>query len=185
MQDILKKTEADMQRAIEYYEGELGGVQAGRAHPGLVDSLKVNVYGQEMTVKQVGTVSTPDPKTIQIQVWDVSNVAAVEKSIREAAALGLSPATDGSMVRMNMPVMTEERRTSLTKLISEKLEACNVSLRNARHDGLKTAKSGKEDGSLPEDEYFRTEKQLDEMIRKHQEQALKLHDAKKQELLTV
>ncbi|MEI6481329.1 MAG: ribosome recycling factor [Candidatus Saccharibacteria bacterium] len=185
MQDILKSTEEQMKKSLEHFEGELGGVQAGRAHPGLVDSLKVNVYGQEMTVKQVGTVSTPDPKSIQIQVWDTTNVAAVEKAIRDAESLGLNPSTDGTMVRMNMPVMTEERRTSLIKLISEKLEESHVSLRNARHDGLKKAKSGKEDGSIPEDEYFRIEKQLDELIRKYQEQAQKLHEEKKHELMTV
>lgn len=185
MQDILKSTEQLMKASIEHFDGELKNIQAGRAHPGLVDSLPVNVYGQEMPVKAVGTVSAPDPKTIQIQVWDAQNVAAVEKAIRENEALGLSPATDGTMVRMQMPAMTEERRQSLVKLIAEKLEECHISLRNARHDGLKDAKKSKEDGSMPEDEYFKTEKQLDELIRKYQADAQKLHDEKKQELMTV
>lgn len=185
MQDILTTAEADMKKALDYFTTDLEGVQAGRAQPSLIDGLKVDAYGQEMTMKQVGSISTPDAKTIQVQVWDAALVPAVEKAIRDAASLGLNPATDGSIVRMQVPVMTEERRTDLVKLIGEKQEACHIALRNARHDGLKAAKRGKDDGSLPEDEYFRTEKQLDELIRTNQSEAEKLHDAKKLELQTI
>ena len=185
MQDILKNTEEDMKKGLEYFESELAGIQAGRAQAGLIDSLKVDAYGQEMTMKQVGTVSAPDHHTLQIQVWDASLVSAVEKAIREADSLGLTPATDGSIVRMGVPLMTEERRQDLVKLLSEKQEQTNITLRNARHDGLKRAKSGKEDGSIPEDEYFRIEKQLDELIRKYQDQAQAQFEAKKTEIMTV
>ncbi len=185
MQDILKTTEDSMKKALSYFEEELKGIQAGRAQVSLIDGLKVNVYGQDMTLLQVGTISTPDPKTLQVQVWDASNVAAVEKAIREAASLGLSPATDGTIVRMQMPLMTEERRQNFVKLLSELQEQVNVSLRNARHDGLKTAKNQKESGELPEDQFFKTEKQLDEMIRKYQGEVETAYSVKKDELLTV
>ncbi len=136
-------------------------------------------------MKQVGTISTPDARTLQVQVWDQALVTAVEKAIRDDSSLGLSPATDGNMVRMQIPAMTEERRQLLVKGLSEKLEAANVTLRNARHDGLKKAKSAKEDGSMPEDEYFKTEKALDELTREYQSRAQQIFETKKQEVLTV
>ncbi len=185
MQDILTATENDMKKALDYFEQELGSVQVGRAHASLIDGLKVDAYGQEMTIKQVGTVAAPDPKTLQVQVWDASLVSAVEKAIREAEALGLNPMTEGSIVRVNIPPMTEERRQSLVKLLGEKNEDCTITLRNARHDGLKSAKRQKEDGTLPEDQYFKLEKQLDELIRTYQDKAAQLVSAKKQELLTI
>lgn len=174
-----------MQRALDYFKNELEGVQAGRANTSLIEGVKVDAYGQEMTMKQVGTISTPDPRTLQVQVWDVSLVPAVEKAIRQTESLGLSPNIDGAIVRMNIPPMTEERRQSLVKGLSEKLEAAHVTLRNARHDGFKQAKNGKDDGSIPEDEYFKTEKALDELIREYQAKAQELFDAKKQEVLTI
>lgn len=185
MQDILKSSEVSMKKALSFFEEELKGIQVGRAQASLIDGLKLNVYGQDMTLQQVGSISTPDPKTLQVQVWDVSNVVAVEKAIREATSLGLSPATDGSIVRMQMPLMTEERRQNFVKLIAELQEQVNVSLRNARHDGLKTAKSQKESGAMPEDQYFKTEKQLDELIRKYQGEVETAYSTKKEELLTV
>ncbi len=185
MQEILKNTEDAMKRGLEYFQTELEGVQAGRANPSLIEGIKVDAYGQEMTMKQVGTISTPDARTLQVQVWDQSLVTSVEKAIRDDSSLGLSPATDGNMVRMQIPAMTEERRQMLVKGLSEKLEAASVTLRNARHDGLKKAKSGKEDGSMPEDEYFKTEKTLDEMIKEYQGKAQQLFETKKQEVLTV
>lgn len=185
MQEIMKNTEDAMKRGLEYFQAELDGVQAGRANTSLIEGVKVDAYGQEMTMKQVGTISTPDTRTLQVQVWDQSLVTAVEKAIREEYSLGLSPAADGNMVRMQIPAMTEERRQMLVKGLSEKLEATNVTLRNARHDGLKKAKSGKEDGSMPEDEYFKTEKALDEMIKDYQGKAQQIFETKKQEVITV
>lgn len=136
-------------------------------------------------MKQVGTVSAPDPKTLQVQVWDASLVTAVEKAIRQVESLGLNPSTEGSMVRMNIPPMTEDRRTALVKLLGEKQEQSSIVLRNARHDGIKLAKSGKEESSLTEDDYFLIEKKLDEMIREYQDKAQKLFDAKKTEIMTI
>ncbi len=185
MQDILKNTESAMQKGLDFFQAEMDGVQAGRAQTSLIEGVKVDAYGQEMTMKQVGTISAPDPRTLAVQVWDASLVTAVEKAIRENQSLGLSPATDGNIVRMQIPPMTEERRQSLVKGLSEKLEAANVTLRNARHDGLKKAKNAKEDGSMPEDEYFKTEKALDDLTREYQGKAEKIFDAKKQEVLTV
>jgi ribosome recycling factor len=185
MQEILKNSEEAMKRGLEYFQTELDGVQAGRANTSLIEGVKVDAYGQEMVMKQVGTISTPDARTLQVQVWDQSLVGAVEKAIRDNQSLGLSPATDGNIVRMQIPAMTEERRQMLVKGLSEKLEAANVTLRNARHEGLKKAKSAKEDGSMPEDEYFKTEKALDEQIKDYQGQAQQLFEAKKQEVLTV
>lgn len=185
MQEITRNTEEAMKRGLEYFQTELDGVQAGRANTSLIEGVKVDAYGQEMTMKQVGTISTPDARTLQVQVWDQALVTAVEKAIRDDSSLGLSPATDGNMVRMQIPAMTEERRQLLVKGLSEKLEAANVVLRNARHDGLKKAKSAKEDGSMPEDEYFKTEKALDELTREYQSKAQQIFETKKQEVLTV
>lgn len=174
-----------MKRGLEYFQTEIDGVQAGRANASLIEGVKVDAYGQEMTMKQVGTITTADARTLQVQVWDQALVTAVEKAIRDDSSLGLSPATDGNIVRMQIPVMTEERRQMLVKGLSEKLESASVTLRNARHEGLKKAKTAKEDGSMPEDEYFKTEKALDELIRNYQTKAQSIFEAKQKEVLTI
>ncbi len=174
-----------MQKALNYFEEELSHVRGGRAQAGLVDSLKVEVYGQEMSLKQIATVLTPDARTIMIQPWDKTNMAAIEKSIRDNHSLGLNPSNDGHAIRLNIPSLTEERRGQLVKLVSEKTEACNVALRNARHEALQEAKKALKDKAISQDDFYRIEKQLNELIEKYHDKAAALFSAKEKEMMEL
>lgn len=174
-----------MQKALDYFEEELGQVRGGRAQAGLVDSLKVEVYGQEMSLKQIATVMTPDARTIAIQPWDKSNMPMIEKAIRDNHSLGLNPSSDGNVIRLNVPTLTEERRAQLVKLVSEKTEACNVAMRNARHDALNEAKKALKAKEISEDEYYGIEKQLNSLIEKYHTKADSLFAAKEREMMSL
>jgi len=179
-QQLLKTAEQSMQAAFDHLQGELSGVRSGRANAGLVDSVKVNVYGQEMPLKSIATISTPDAKTIQIQPWDVSNITAIDKAISENQTMGLNPSSDGRVVRINVPPMSEETRVQMVKLIHEKSETAIISLRNARHEAINGAKKAEKDKSLSLDQLARLEKDVNALIEKYQGQvqaAIKLKEA--------
>ncbi len=182
---IAAAAEPKMQKALDYFEEELGQVRGGRAQAGLVDSLKVEVYGQEMTLKQIATVITPDARTIAIQPWDKSNMPMIEKAIRDNHSLGLNPSSDGHVIRLNVPTLTEERRTQLVKLISEKTEACNVALRNARHDAINEAKKALKNKVISEDDYYGIEKQLNSLIEQYHAKADALFAVKEREMMSL
>lgn len=182
-QQLLKKVEDKMKAALEHFSGELSGVRSGRANTGLVDSLKVNVYAQDMILKSIATISTPDAKTIQIQPWDASNLAAIEKAISENQSLGLVPNNDGHVIRINVPPMSEETRSQMVKLIHEKAESANVSLRNARHEAINEAKTEEKNKSISRDELTRLEKSITEILEKYQSQINESVSQKETELM--
>jgi ribosome recycling factor len=179
---LLKSARDKFDGALEFFEGELVGVRSGRAHPGLVENIKVNVYGQTMPLKGVATISAPDPKTIQIQPWDHGQLAPIEKALREDQNLGLNPSNDGHVIRIAIPSLSEESRLQLKKLIGQKAEACNISLRNIRHEVLAQAK--KSDGSTP-DQLKGLEKELNKLIDEYQAKITTQVQTKESELMTV
>lgn len=166
-QQAIKKAEEKMKASLEHLSGELAGVRSGRANPGLVDSVKINVYGQQMVLKTIATVSTPDAKTIQIQPWDSSNLSAIEKALTENSSLGLNPNNDGHVIRINVPPMSEETRTQMVKLIHEKSEGANVSLRNARHDAINEMKTAEKNKEITKDDLSKFEKDITSLIEKY------------------
>lgn len=181
----LKSAEEQMKNALEFFDQELKGVRSGRAQASLVDSIKVDVYGQSMMIKQIATVNTPDAKTIAITPWDKANMSSIEKAIRETQSLGLNPASDGQAVRINIPPLTEERRREMVKMISEKLEACSISLRNARHDVLNEAKRQLKARDITEDDYYQTEQDLNKLIDKYNKTAEQKFAAKEREMMEI
>lgn len=185
VEQSLKKAEEQMKRSLEFFEEELGGVRSGRAQASLVDSLKVDVYGSQMMVKQIATVNTPDARTIAITPWDKANMPMIEKSIREAQNLGLSPSNDGNVIRLNIPPLTEDRRRAMVKLISEKLEACNISLRNARHEVQSEVKKALKDKTISEDDYYDAEQKLNKLIDQFHKKSEGIFAAKEREMMEV
>lgn len=179
----LKTAESKMQDALNHLQDELTGVRSGRANAGLVDSVKVNVYGQESPLKTIATISTPDAKTIQIQPWDASNIAAIEKAISENQNLGLNPSSDGRVVRINVPTMSEETRNQMVKLVREKAESANISLRNARHEAINDAKKAEKAKSISQDELSKLEKDITNSLEKYQTQINNIIADKESELL--
>lgn len=174
-----------MTAALEHLDGELAGLRSGRANAGLVDSIKVEVYGQSTPLKGLATISTPDAKTIQIQPWDQGNLSAIDKAISENQSLGLHPSSDGHVLRINIPPMSEESRSQMVKLIGQKAEEANVSMRNARHEALNEAKNALKSKQLTEDDIKKLEKDLSGLIDKHQALIHERTSAKEKELMAI
>ena len=122
-----------MDKAIEVFSKELSSLRTGRANAAMLDIIKVDVYGQQMPINQIGSITTPDPRMINIQVWDQNNVALIDAAIKKSE-LGLNPQIDGQLIRLPIPELNEERRTDLKKLIKSMGEKCKVSIRNVRRD---------------------------------------------------
>jgi ribosome recycling factor len=155
-----------MQGAIESLEKDYVGLRTGRASTNMLESVTVEAYGQRMPLNQVGTVSVPEPRLLTVQVWDNGMTKAVEKAIREAG-LGLNPQGEGSLIRVPVPELSQERRTELQKVAGKYAEAARVAVRNIRRDGMDSVKKEKD---LPEDEQKRHSEEIqkltDENIRK-------------------
>jgi ribosome recycling factor len=139
-----------MEGALETLKKEFAGLRTGRASPALLEPIKVEVYGTEMPITQVGTIGVPEPRMLTVQVWDRAAVSAVEKAIREAG-LGLNPASDGQTVRVPLPPLTAERRAELAKLAGKYAEAARVAIRAVRRDGMDTLKKLEKDHEIGQD----------------------------------
>jgi ribosome recycling factor len=171
-----------MHGALENLKHDLAGLRTGRASIALLDPIQVEVYGANMPINQVATVSVPEPRMISVQVWDKSNLSAVEKAIRNAG-LGINPITDGQMIRLPIPDLTEERRKELAKLASQYAEKARVAVRNVRRDGMDALKTDEKKHEISEDEH----KRLGTEVQKMTDDTIKEIDAaahaKEQEIL--
>ncbi|WP_066806075.1 ribosome recycling factor [Sphingomonas asaccharolytica] len=151
---------ADIERrmagAVEALKHDLGGLRTGRASTALLDPVTVEVYGANMPLNQVATVSAPEPRMLSVQVWDKSNIGPVEKAIR-SAGLGLNPINDGNTLRLPIPDLTEERRKELAKLAGQYAEKARIAARNVRRDGMDSLKTDEKKGVYSEDERKRHE----------------------------
>lgn len=143
--------ERRMSKAVEVLKHEYAGLRTGRASVSMLDPVRVDVYGSTMPINQVGTVSVPEPRMISIQVWDKSNVKAVEKAIA-ASGLGLNPQADGTLIRIPIPELNEQRRKELTKVAGQYAEQAKVAVRGVRRDGMDGLKKLEKDGDLGEDD---------------------------------
>jgi ribosome recycling factor len=160
---------ADLERrmagALDSLKGDLSGLRTGRANISLLDPVTVEVYGANMPLNQVATVSAPEPRLLSVQVWDRSNVTPVEKAIR-AAGLGLNPITDGQNIRLPIPDMTEERRKELSKLAGQYAEKARIAVRNVRRDGMDALKTDENKKEIGEDERKRGEAEVQKLTDK-------------------
>jgi ribosome recycling factor len=154
-----------MRGAIDSLKKGLGGLRTGRASAHLLDPVVVTVYGARMPINQVATVSTPDARTISVQVWDKGQVGAVEKAIREAN-LGLNPVTDGALVRLPIPSLNAERRQELVKLAHKYAEQARVAVRNVRREGMDLLKKLDKDGDIGEDDHHKNSAKVQELTDK-------------------
>jgi ribosome recycling factor len=152
MEQSLKKDLSEkMTKALDMLEKECSGLRTGRASVHLLDPVVVEVYGSKMPISQVGTVSTPDAKTITVQVWDKAMVKTVEKAIADAN-LGVNPSSDGQLIRMNLPPLSEERRKELVKIAHKYGENTKIALRNIRRDGIEKVKQMEKNNQISKDE---------------------------------
>jgi ribosome recycling factor len=184
---MAKYDKADLERrmkgAVEALKHDLSGLRTGRANTALLDPITVEVYGSNMPLNQVATVTAPEPRLLSVQVWDKSNIGPVEKAIR-SAGLGLNPINDGNNIRLPIPDLTEERRKELAKLSHQYAEKARVAIRNVRRDGMDALKADENKKEISEDDRKRGEgevqKLTDEMIKAADEVAAH----KEKEILT-
>src|SRR5262247_4256812 len=161
----LKELERRMRGAIDSLKKEFGGLRTGRASVQLLEPVVVSVYGARMPIHQVATVSTPDARTISVQVWDKSQVSAVEKAIREAN-LGLNPVVDGALIRLPIPALTAERRQELVKVAHKYAEHARVAVRNVRRDGMELLKRLDKDGDMSQDDHHKNSSKVQDLTDK-------------------
>ena len=173
-----------MDKAIEVFSKELSSLRTGRANAAMLDLVKVDVYGQQMPINQVGSITTPEPRMINIQVWDSNNVALVDAAIKKSD-LGLNPQIDGQLVRLPVPELNEERRTELKKLIKSIGEKCKVSIRNVRRDANEELKKLLKDKEIGEDEEKSSEKNIQTITDEHIKVVDEKVSLKEKEIMTI
>ena len=173
-----------MDKTIEVFSKELTSLRTGRANASMLDLVKVDVYGQAMPLNQVSSITTPDSRTINIQVWDLNNVTLVDSAIKKSE-LGLNPQIDGQLIRLPVPDLNEERRTEIKKLIKSIGEKCKISIRNIRreaNDDLKNLVKGKE---ISEDDEKKNEKFVQSFTDDHIKIIDQAVEAKEKEIMTI
>ena len=173
-----------MDKAIEVFSKELSSLRTGRANAAMLDLVKVDVYGQQMPINQIGSITTPEPRMINIQVWDANNVQLVDAAIKKSD-LGLNPQIDGQLIRLPIPELNEERRSEISKLIKSIGEKCKVSIRNIRreaNDDLKKLLKNKEIG---EDEEKISEKNVQAITDDHIKSVDEKVSLKEKEIMTI
>ncbi len=173
-----------MKKTLEVFNKELGALRTGRANANMLDLVKVDVYGQKMPINQLGTITTPEPRTINIQVWDLNNVPMLDAAIKKSE-LGLNPQIDGQLIRLPIPDLSEERRIEMKKMVKSMGEKCKVSIRNIRREGNDELKKLLKSKELSEDD----EKKFEKLIQDHTDNNIKLIDekvlSKEKEIMTI
>ena len=173
-----------MSKAIEVFSKELSSLRTGRANSAMLDLVKVDVYGQQMPINQIGSITTPEPRMINIQVWDQNNVNLIDAAIKKSE-LGLNPQIDGQLIRLPIPELNEERRTELKKLIKSMGEKCKISIRNIRRDANEELKKLLKSKEIGEDEEKSFEKNVQTITDKHISMVDDKVSSKEKEIMTI
>ena len=182
--DIKKNTESKMQKSLEALKNDLAKVRTGRAHTGLLDHIQVEYYGSMVPLTQVANVTLVDARTIGVQPWEKPMVAKVEKAIRDSD-LGLNPATQGELIRVPMPALTEERRKELTKVVKHEGENAKVAVRNLRRDANAHLKEGVKSKDISEDDERRAQDDIQKLTDRYVAEIDKMLTQKESELMAV
>ena len=180
----IKDIERRMDGAIDALHREFAGLRTGRASIRLLEPITVAAYGAEMPLNQVGTISVPEPRMITVQVWDRSLVGAVERAIRDSG-LGLNPASDGQLVRVPIPMLSEERRVELTRIAGKYAEQARVAVRNVRRDGMDTLKQLERDHEISQDEHHLWADEIQALTDRHIELVDETLAQKESEIMQV
>ena len=173
-----------MDKAIEVFSKELSSLRTGRANAAMLDLIRVDVYGQQMPINQIGSITTPEPRIINIQVWDQNNVSLIDAAIQKSE-LGLNPQVDGQLIRLPIPELNEERRIELKKLIKSMGEKCKVSIRNIRRDANDELKKLLKAKEIGEDEEKSFEKNVQQITDKHISIVEEKVSTKEKEIMTI
>ncbi len=182
--DVHKEAASKMDKTISVYKEELAAIRAGRANPALLDRINVDYYGQITPLKQVGSVSAPEPRLLVIQPWDAKLIPVIEKEIMKSD-LGLNPSNDGKLIRLVIPQLTEERRRDLIKVVKKNSENAKVAIRNTRRDAIDKIKKMEKDKELTEDDRKQAEDHMQEITDKHISMIDEVTAKKEEELMEI
>ena len=180
--DVLTDAEERMQKSLDTLRRDLGGIRTGRASTGLIERLDVEYYGTVMPLNQLANISAPEAHLLVVQPWDKSATSAIERALR-TSELGLNPSSDGQVIRIAIPPLTEERRKSLVKLVKQTVEEHRVAIRNIRRDALAQIKEMLHEKMIGEDDERRAEHQVDELTKRYVSEAEKIGKHKEGEVL--
>ena len=182
--EIIEGKKAELEKSLEHFKEELNQVRTGRASAALVEGLTVDYYGVKSPLKQVASISIPEPRTIVIAPWDKDNLVNIEKALRESQ-LNLNPNNDGQVIRINIPPLNEERRKELVKLLNQKAEDGKISIRKHREDMWEEIQALEKDGKMGEDDKFIGKDKLQEVIDEYNKKIEEIRAKKEEEIMTV
>tara|TARA_B100000886_G_scaffold187043_1_gene128433 strand:- start:9 stop:560 length:552 start_codon:yes stop_codon:yes gene_type:complete len=180
----LKNYNQKMSKTIEIFNKELGSLRTGRANANMLDLVKIDVYGQKMPINQLGTITTPEPRMINIQVWDLNNVNLIDSSIKKSE-LGLNPQIDGQLIRLPIPDLSEERRNEMKKMVKAMGEKCKVSIRNVRREANDNLKNLLKKKEISEDEEKKNEEEIQDITDKYIKVIDDKVSSKEKEIMTI
>jgi ribosome recycling factor len=184
LQKVFKETEDRMGKSLEAVKHELSRIRSGKASPALVDSLKVDAYGQSSPLNQLATISAPDPKSLVVQPWDKSIIGDIMKAIQKAE-LGFNPLQEGNIIRIPVPPLSEERRQELVKVCKRIAEEGKVAIRNIRRDANDSLKAGEKDKEISEDEHKKGNDEVQKLTDRFTKEIDEVVEKKEKEIMTV
>ena len=184
IKELIHDTEKRMQSAIQSLEDDLAGVRTGRASPALVEKLSVEYYGSPVPLMQLATIGVPEPRQLLIKPFDIGSVNDIEKAI-QASDLGLTPMSDGKVIRLNLPPLTEERRYELTRFVNNRLEEARIAVRNVRRDSIKDLRDFESEKMISEDDLKLGEDEIQKLTDKIVEEIGEIGKAKEAEIMEI
>ncbi len=184
VKDIIDSKKGAFEKAVTHFTEEAGTLRTGRANPGIVENLLVDYYNAKTPLIQISSISVPEPRQIVVSPWDKGSLTQIEAAIRESD-LGLNPVNDGSVVRITLPALTEERRRELVKTLNSRAEEARISIRNAREDAWKEIQEAEKSGLISEDEKFRGKDDLQKTIDEYNNRLEGVREKKEGEIMTV
>lgn len=180
--EIIKKIKPELEKTIHFLEGELSKIKTGRASPSLIEDIQVECFGQKYPLKQLAAISIPEPRQIIIQPWDKSYIEPIEKTI-SSSNLGLSPIVDKNIIRITLPLLTEEYRKNLIKMLSEKQEDCRKTIRHWREEIWREVQEKHKDGEIREDDKFKAKDDLQDLVEEYNKKIEQIGERKQKEIL--
>jgi ribosome recycling factor len=182
--ELINSKKDSLEQALEYLRADLSQLRTGRANPALVENLMVDYYGTRTPLKQIATINAPEARLVLIQPWDKDSLVNIEAAIRESN-LGLNPANDGQVIRLNIPPLSEERRQEMVKTLNQKVEAARIAIRNIREEIWETIQEMTKVGKISEDDKFRGKDSLQEVIDSFNKKVEEIRDKKEKEITTI
>lgn len=174
-----------LNQCLSHFEEDLSKIRTGRANAAVLDNLIVNAYQTDMPLKQLANITAPEAQLLQITPFDSSNIQAISKAVREDQNLGLNPVDDGIVIRISVPALTTERRTSIVKQLGEISEKCLIAMRGVRHDTLRSIEADKKSSLISEDDLGRLSKQIDVLMNEYKNKVEYLVQSKEKEVMTI